>query len=66
MIGNAVKVMRIATGEEEEALPERSAAAEMGAQGGKARAAILSKKRTSMNGTGRTDGCGPFRFRGIR
>jgi hypothetical protein len=47
VIGNAVKVMRIATGEEEEVLPERSAAAEMGSKGGKARAAMLSKKRRS-------------------
>jgi hypothetical protein len=47
VIGNAVKVMRIATGEEEEALPERSAAAELGSKGGKARAATLSKKRRS-------------------
>src|SRR5260221_7392169 len=45
VIGNAVKVMRIATGEEEEALPERSAAAELGSKGGKARASALSKKR---------------------
>jgi hypothetical protein len=45
VIGNAVKVMRIATGEEEEVLPERSPAAEMGSKGGKARAASLSKKR---------------------
>jgi hypothetical protein len=47
VIGNAVKVMRIATGEEEEVLPERSGAAELGAKGGKARAATLSKKRRS-------------------
>jgi hypothetical protein len=39
--------MRIATGEEEETLPERSAAAELGAKGGKARAATLSKRRRS-------------------
>ena len=45
VIGNAVKVMRIATGEEEERLPERSAAAELGSRGGKARAAKLSKKK---------------------
>jgi hypothetical protein len=38
VIGDAVKVMRIATGEEEEVLPERSAAAELGSKGGKARA----------------------------
>ena len=45
VIGNAVKVMRIATGEEEEVLPERSAASELGSKGGKARAASLSKRR---------------------
>jgi hypothetical protein len=45
VIGNAVKVMRIATGEEEEVRPERSAAAELGSKGGKARANALSKKR---------------------
>jgi hypothetical protein len=39
--------MRIAMGEKEEVLPERSAAAEMGAKGGKARANALSKKRRS-------------------
>ncbi len=38
---------KIATGEIEEDLPERSAAAELGSKGGKARAAILSKKRRS-------------------
>ncbi len=43
VIGNAVKVMRIATGEEEEELDRaKSAAAELGARGGKARAAKLS------------------------
>ena len=42
VIGGAVKVMRIATGEEEEALPERSAAAELGSRGGKARADKLT------------------------
>jgi hypothetical protein len=47
VIGNAVKVMRIATGEEEEPLPERSAAAELGSKGGKACATTLSKKRRS-------------------
>ena len=34
VIGNAVHVMRIATGEEEDKLPETSAAAEMGRRGG--------------------------------
>ena len=37
VIGNAVRVMRIATGEVEEKLPERSAAAALGSKGGKAR-----------------------------
>ncbi len=45
VIGNAVKVMRIATGEEEESANVRSAAAELGSLGGKARAASLSKKK---------------------
>lgn len=46
VIGNAVKVMRIATGEEEEDLAPtiKTAAAELGSRGGKARAASLSKK----------------------
>ena len=45
-IGNAVHVMRIATGEIEET-PEKpkSAAAELGKKGGAARAKKLSKKR---------------------
>jgi hypothetical protein len=43
VIGAAVKVMRIATGEEEEELDRaKSAAAELGARGGKARAAKMS------------------------
>jgi len=45
VIGNAVRVMQIATGEVEEAPAPRSAAAELGSKGGKARAANLSKKR---------------------
>jgi hypothetical protein len=45
VIGNAVKVMRIATGEEEEVLPPRSAAAELGSKGGKARAKKLTKEQ---------------------
>jgi len=46
VIGAAVKVMRIATGEEEEVLEAfKSAAAELGSRGGKARAAKLTKKR---------------------
>lgn len=48
VIGNAVKVMRIATGEEiEELNSTKSAAAELGSRGGKARAATLSKTRRS-------------------
>jgi hypothetical protein len=46
VIGAAVTVMRIATGEEEEELDRaKSAAAELGARGGKARAAAISSKR---------------------
>jgi len=45
VIGNAVKVMQIATDEVEEKLPERSAAAELGSKGGRARAANLSKAK---------------------
>lgn len=45
VIGAAVKVMRIATGEEEEVLPEGSAAAELGSKGGKARATSLSSEQ---------------------
>src|SRR6266581_1280551 len=46
VIGNAVKVMRIATGEEEEELDRaKSAAAELGSRGGKARALKLTPKR---------------------
>lgn len=45
VIGNAVKVMRIATGEETEDAPVKSAAATLGSLGGKARAASLSKKK---------------------
>jgi hypothetical protein len=46
VIGNAVKVMRIATGEETEELdPMKSAAAELGSRGGKARAASMSSER---------------------
>src|SRR5438477_2941687 len=45
VIGNAVKVMRIATGEETEELETdraKSAAAELGSRGGKARAAQMT------------------------
>ena len=47
VIGAAVKVMRIATGEEEEKLPDstKSAAAELGSRGGKARAARMPPER---------------------
>jgi hypothetical protein len=46
VIGNAVKVMRIATGEETEELdPAKSAAAELGSRGGKARAAKMTPER---------------------
>jgi hypothetical protein len=46
VIGNAVKVMRIATGEEIEEIDHmKSAAAELGSRGGKARAASMSPAR---------------------
>ena len=46
VIGNAVRVMRIATGEETEELNTvKSAAAELGARGGKARAARMTPER---------------------
>jgi hypothetical protein len=52
VISNAVKVMRIATGEETEALPDdgkNKAAQELGRQGGQARAKKLNaKKRSSI------------------
>ena len=52
VIGNAVKVMRIATGEEEEDFPaddgKDKAAQSLGQRGGKARAAALSKKRRTQ------------------
>ena len=47
VIGAAVMAAKIATGEIEEKVPERSAAAELGSKGGKARAANLSKKERS-------------------
>jgi general stress protein YciG len=50
VIGNAVKVMRIATGEETEELETdraKSAAAELGSRGGKARAANMTSERRS-------------------
>ena len=48
VIGNAVRVMRLATGEETEELETdraKSAAAELGARGGKARAKKLSQEQ---------------------
>jgi len=45
VIGNAVHVMRIATGEVEEKPKEESIAAELGRKGGRARASTLSAKR---------------------
>jgi hypothetical protein len=45
VIGGAIRVARIATGEEPEEAAVKSAAAELGAMGGKARAAKLSKKK---------------------
>lgn len=47
VITNAAKVMRIATGEEEEELPDstKSAAQELGSRGGKARAANMTPER---------------------
>jgi hypothetical protein len=51
VIGNAIKVARIATGEDQEDLPaddgKDKAAQSMGRRGGKARAASLTKKRRS-------------------
>jgi hypothetical protein len=46
VIGNAVRVMRIATGEEEDDTDSvKSAAAELGSRGGKARAARMTPER---------------------
>jgi hypothetical protein len=50
VIGNAVKVMRIATGEEEEAKTDDGkdkAAVSLGSRGGKARAVKLSQSERS-------------------
>ena len=50
VIGNAVKVMQIATGEIEEEIDgdgKNKAAVELGRRGGKARAEKLSKERRS-------------------
>lgn len=51
VIGNAVKVMRIATGEEDEALNDDGkdkAAVSLGRRGGKARAKAISAEDRSM------------------
>lgn len=46
VIGNAVRVMRIATGEETEKVDSvKSAAAELGSRGGKARAAKMTAEK---------------------
>jgi hypothetical protein len=45
VIGNAVKIMRIATGEEDEDTAPASAAATLGKLGGRARAVTLSGER---------------------
>ena len=45
VIGNAVKVMRIATGEEKESPPKDTAGQELGRKGGKKRAAALTPER---------------------
>jgi hypothetical protein len=46
VIGNAVRVMRIATGEETEDVDSvKSAAAELGSRGGKARAVTMTPER---------------------
>lgn len=45
VIGAAIKVAKIATGEEEEVPEKSSAATELGAKGGKKRAANLSAER---------------------
>lgn len=50
VIGNAVRVMRIATGEKEEDLTDDGkdkAAVSLGRKGGMARAAVLTKRRRS-------------------
>lgn len=45
VIGNAVKVMRIATGEEEEVIPASTAGATLGKLGGAARARNMTPER---------------------
>ena len=50
VIGMSVKVMRIATGEEEEELDRaKSAAAELGALGGKARALLKGRAHVTID-----------------
>src|ERR1700693_1638546 len=64
VIGMSVKVMRIATGEEEEELDRaKSAAAELGARGGKARAATMSPERraeVAKKAASWSMACGPY------
>lgn len=45
VVGNAVKIARIATGEDQDDVPARSAAAEMGKKGGEARAKAMTPER---------------------
>jgi hypothetical protein len=45
VIGNAVKVMRIATGQEEETAPKETDAQSMGRKGGAARAVKMAPER---------------------
>lgn len=45
VIGAAIKVARIATGEEQDDAPARSAAAELGKKGGEARAKAMTPER---------------------
>ena len=47
VIGNAVMVMKIATGEVSETAPKDTAAAQLGKKGGQSRAVKLSKARRS-------------------
>jgi hypothetical protein len=70
VIGKAVKVMRIATGEEIEKLEAdraKSAAAELGSRGGKARAAKMTANRRACAfrprwQRGSRRGCGRWRM----
>jgi hypothetical protein len=45
VIGNAVRVMRIATGEEDDVIPASTAGATLGKLGGAARAASMTPER---------------------